>query len=119
MIAVENAEPYSAAVFTVSWLITRSAKATELYRQLEQLADDAGLQDRDRAWAVEALTINAEVDRLLATLDDWQDANEAIELKVEDHYVLQVLLTVCRARIARSEGDERTRFLGYFFQNAG
>ncbi len=107
MIAVEHGEPYSDAVYTVSWLITRSEEATALYRQLEQLADDAGLEDRDRDWAMEALMYNAEVDRLLATLDDWQDANEVIELKLERCYVLEVLLTICRARIARSEGDER------------
>ncbi len=107
VIAVEHDEPYPEAVHTVSWLIDRSVKATALYRQLEQLADDAGLEDRDRDWAMEALMYNAEVDRLLATLDDWQDVNEAIELKLERCYVLQVLLTVCRARIARSEGDDR------------
>ncbi len=109
VIAVENAEPYPDAVFTLTWLIGRSAKASELYRQLEQLADDVGFQDRDHGWALEALKINAEVDRLLATLDDWQDANEAIELNADEHYALQFLLTICRARIARSEGDEQAR----------
>ncbi len=109
MFAVENGEPYSATVHTVYWLIARSAKASELHQRLEQMAGDAGCHDRDHDWAVSALAASVEIDRLLATLDDWQDAGDAVQLKMGDELDFEVLLTVCRARIARSEGDERAR----------
>ncbi len=55
------------------WLIGRSKKAGELYRRLEQLGRDAGVDVGFRGWAVQALEINGELDRLLETLDEWQD----------------------------------------------
>ena len=102
MIAVESGEPYPEAVWAVQSLIARSEKAAELYRRLEQMADDAGFVDRDRGWAVEALEANVELDRLLATLDDRQDAAEAIQLEMEKDYAFQQLLLICRAVIARA-----------------
>ncbi len=109
MIAVENGEPYPESVYVAHWLIQRSKKASGLYRQLEQMADDAGLNYRERNWAMEAMDASEELDRLLATLDDWQDAAQVIELKMQKDYAFQRLLLVCRARIARSRGQERAR----------
>ncbi len=107
MLAVEGHERYPEAVFTVNWLIARSEKAAELYRQLEQMADDAGFVDRYRDWAVAALKVNREVDRLLATLDDWRDAAEEIQLDMPREDAFQHLVAVCRARISRADDEER------------
>ncbi len=109
MLAVEGHERYPEAVYTVNWLIARSEKAAELYRQLEQLADDAGFVDRDRDWAIEALGVNREVDRLLATLDEWRDAADEIQLDGPREDAFQHLVAVCRARITRCAGEERAR----------
>ncbi len=117
VIAVEDGEPYPESVHTLEWLIQRSEKASKLYQQLEQMADDAKLNYREFEWAVEALELSQELDRLLETLDDWQDARQVIELQkpfapgepMETDFALQSLLLVCRARIARSHGEQLTR----------
>ncbi len=70
---------------------------------------DAGIQDGDPDWAVDALEAREELDRLLATPDDWQDAGEAIELGAQKGYTFQILLSVCRARISRGHGAELAR----------
>ncbi len=105
----EGYERFPEAVYTVEWMIARSEKAAALYRRLEQMADDAGFVDRDRNWAVEALEVNRELDRLLATLEEWRDAEDEIQLDEPREYAFQHLVAVCRARIARSDGEERER----------
>ena len=100
---------YPESVYTARWLIERSPAAAKLLARLEQMAADAGLDDEDRRWAMRALAIQEELDRLLATLDDWQDAGEAIELDMEKDYALEFLLSACRARVARARSGERAR----------
>ncbi len=109
IMAAETGESYPEAVYTVRWLIMRSMPASDLYRRLEWMADDAGFHARDPNWAVATLEVHKELDRLLATFDDWQDAAEAIELDMQKDYAFLYLLRVCRARIARSKGAERKR----------
>ena len=46
---------------------------------------------------------------MLATLDDWSDAGEAITLALPEDYALPQLLNVCRERISRGEAEERER----------
>ncbi len=109
MLAAEGYERFPEAVYTVEWMIARSEKAAALYRRLEQMADDVGFVDRDRNWAVAALEVNRELDRLLATLEEWRDAEDEIQLDEPREYAFQHLVAVCRARIARSDGEERER----------
>ncbi len=91
------------------WLIGRSKKAGELYRRLEQQGRDAGVDVGFRGWAVQALEINGELDRLLETLDEWQDVAGEIRLDMQKEAAIEHLLLTCRARIARSDGDQRAR----------
>ena len=100
---------YPEAVYTAHWLIRQSPGATELLRRLERMASAAGLDDSDRDWAVRGLEAHREIDRLLATLDDWSDAGEAITLALPKDYALPQLLNVCRERIGRDEAEERER----------
>ncbi len=109
MIAVESNEDFPEALYTVHWLIARSKKAAELYRRLEQMARDAGVDVGYGDWAVQALEVNAELDRLLATLDDWQDAAAELRPKKGWKDAPRHLLLVCRARIARADGEGRER----------
>ena len=51
--------------------------------------------------------MHREIDRLLASLDDWREASEAVE--PEMHKRIELLLNVCRARIAGGHGQERER----------
>ncbi len=81
----------------------------ELYRRLEQPGHDAGVDIGFRDWAVQALQINGELDRLLATLDEWRDAAAEIWLEMPKDDAIEHLLLTCRARIARSDGDERAQ----------
>ncbi len=109
IIAVEDGEPFPEAVYTARWMIESSAPAGRLYKRLEQMATDAGLDSGDSNWAVRALEFHRELDRLLATLDDWRDARGAIELETPEEYTLECLLKVCRARMVHARGAERQR----------
>ncbi len=109
LIAVETGERYPESVYTAHWLIERSPAAAKRLARLERMAADAGLDDGEPDWAVSALKVRAELDRLLATLEDWQEAGEAMELDMQKAYAYQYLLNVCRARIGRTRGEERAR----------
>ncbi len=109
MIAVESDEDFPEALYTAHWLIARSKKAAGLYRRLELLARDAGVDVGYGNWAVTALELNAELDRLLATLDEWRDVAAEIRLEMGKKQALRHLMMICRARIARGDGEERGR----------
>lgn len=107
--AAETGDAFPESVYVARWLIDQSSPARTMYAQLEEMARDAGVLLHSSDWAVEALAIHEQFDRLLATLDDWQDADEAIEYGHHKDTALRRLLAVCWAQIARSKGARRSR----------
>ena len=107
--AAETGEDFPESFYVARWLIDQSPPAREMFAQLEQMAKDAGMSFHSNDWAVEALAVHEQLDRLLATLDDWRDADDVIDYGPQKDTVLRRLLAVCWARIARKRGAERSR----------
>ncbi len=108
LITVEDGDVHAPAVYTARWLIEQSPAATERLAQLEQMATDASFADDEADWLIKGLETYEKLDRLLATLDDWQDAGEELGLKgARLDYSLRTMLKACRARVARARGSER------------
>jgi hypothetical protein len=83
----------------------RQGPQAELYRQLEQMAEDAGTDRQKVGWEREAFLHNQQVDHLL-TLDPdalTLELAEAADMGVSDYHTL---VKICAARRGRNESDE-------------
>ncbi len=107
--AVEQHDVYPESAYTAQWLFTQSADGREVYARLEQLAEDAAINRFNPCWAVNAAESAAELDDLLASLDDWNEAEEVIEDGHHRESTYEYLINHCRARARRARDGERQR----------
>lgn len=82
-------------------ILSQSASA-EVYREIEQMAEDAGTDRRLVGWEREAVLHHRAVDRLLGS-ERWEDEPARVEELIEAD--LEALLRVCAARRGRGEAD--------------
>jgi len=81
----------------------REGPLSELYRRIEEMADDAGTDRRLVGWEREAVLHHRTVESLLGS-ESWEQVAELIaEDALEIDY--QALLNICAARRRRGEGD--------------
>lgn len=76
----------------------------QMYRDIEQMADDAGISRRLEGWELDAVTDNQTFDRLMAA-SGWDDAAAVIDPRGETNVDYDTLLCICEARKARRAGD--------------
>ncbi len=94
------------ALGAAHWLIAQSELASAHLARLEQIEADAGDALRNYSLML-ILDYDAELDRLLAAEDDWQDPSDVLDPTRNRGINCRALYNLCRARIERSEGAER------------
>lgn len=74
-----------------------------MYRQIEQLAEDAGTPRHLEGWEFQAVEDNLAFDHLLSS-EPWDDPAAALQMQAPG-IDLGALLGICQARRKRGEGD--------------
>ncbi len=90
------------------WLAAQSEPVREHLSRLDQLGEDAGTTTYSHS-RMGLLEYEARLDRLLQSTDDWQDPYDALDPTREVGLDCRLLFNLCRARIERSQGEERRR----------
>ena len=97
------------ALDAADWLVAQSELASGHQAQLEQLAADAGTPIGPTRGRVTVLNYQAQLDRLLAAVDDWQDPSDVLDPTRFQGFNCRALHNLCRARIEASDGDARRK----------
>lgn len=78
----------------------------QMYREIEQMAEDAGISRGLEGWELDAVADNQLFDRLLEA-GGWEDAATVLDARGEAEVDYDSLLRICEARKRRGEGDSK------------
>jgi hypothetical protein len=77
----------------------------ELYAELQRAAKDSGTSQKLDGWEWEAYSYWEEFDRLVAAPPGWTVPEDVLDIDGSVGVEYQPLISICRARLARGEGD--------------